>query len=315
MNKKRYNKFALGYNGDENLINELGKLTKYIDSIYFGLPLSYSIKSGRRIDVDLDNLYSMSKSAEEKDINKILLFNSPHFLESGSLKQLLDELKNELIPLIKKLNVDSVITNHSIVGEYLKNKLGDNLKLGTSTLNNLMNKEELERFKKRGFDYFTLGREASRDIELLKKLSSEFKLKILVNESCLRFCEYQSQHIFYTAFGVDEIERLLPCRKCKLSEFFNSNWLLPRWLEYLDDYIYRFKLVTRTMSTERIKKTVEAYGEGLEVDNFFDIINSGTRNLAKSKLNNLNTQLIPDKVLTDPNKNYYEELSKKIFYD
>ena len=311
MKKTRLKKFSIGYNGDKNIIKKLDSLVDYVDSIYFALPLDSPIKSGRRIDVDLKNLEILVNSAVEKNIKSILLLNSPHFLEVGTLKQLLSYIDKTIVPLIKTLNISDVITNNSIIGENLKQKFGNDLLLGTSTLNNIYLNNQIENFKNKGFDYFTLGRELARDRELMKNLSKKYKLKLMINESCIQFCEYQSQHIFYTSFGIGEIERLLPCRRCTIDTFFTSNWLLPRWLKYFDSYIYRYKLVTRNMSSEKLVKTVQSYANGSEVDNFFDIIASGTKLIASKRWDKLDTKLIPDEIFKKNGNPLMNEFIKK----
>jgi hypothetical protein len=127
-----------------------------------------------------------------------------------------------------------------------------------------------------GIDIFNPPREAGRSPFMLKEMHREgFKLKVLVNEACLYGCPYSLNH----ACSVSE--NTCVYNKCFCDDYANalrSNFVHPKWLDDLDEYVYCYKLSGRDSSLKRLKNIFDAYIHQKEFVYINDIITKGWGN-------------------------------------
>ena len=70
--------------------------------------------------------------------------------------------------------------------------------------------------------------------------------------------------------------------------------MLPRWLDYYDQYVDIYKISGRNDNTEKIFKTLDCYLNSNDNVNILDILVGGTSSKLKAMNLNIQSQIIPD---------------------
>jgi hypothetical protein len=108
-----------------------------------------------------------------------------------------------------------------------------------------------------GIDVFNPPREAARTPSMLKEMSKAgFKLKVLLNEACIYGCSYMYNHACAVAEGTHIDSN---CNNEDLTNILKTNLFLPRWMKYIDEYVYTYKLSGRISSQDKLKNILDAY--------------------------------------------------------
>ena len=127
--------------------------------------------------------------------------------------------------------------------------------------------------------------ECNRDFQLLKEIRSGVKCKIqlIANNACLNHCPFRMSHYLQTCYLSRRNARKvfhadyyhLMCQLRRLDdpvEIIKSQWIRPEDIEYYDAAgVDTIKLVDRRLSTERLKKIIEAYANRRYKGNLIDL--------------------------------------------
>ena len=224
-------KFSIPYNRT-NVDDYLDLLKTYskdkIDNIYLSIP---------EIDNHLydENESDISKEflKKTKDYKRIVVYN--YGVYNYSDDEFYNHLDKSIFPLIEKYRIDGFIVTNLNVSRYI-HKNYPNLELHLSCNNPVYTIRQAEMwFKEAGISLFNPPREIARTIPLLKEFHNHgFKLKVLLNSTCMYGCPYQMNHTCANGLNLD---LKFNCAFSDLVNSLKTNVILPEWIELLDAYI------------------------------------------------------------------------------
>jgi collagenase-like PrtC family protease len=297
MNKR---KFSLPYNGKdpEKYLRKLKEHINVVDSVFLGIdsiaPHHLTTELSDRIKKEhIKNSFEFLKLSKGL-VKRLLTFNQGAYgLNKSGLAKLCAE---KILPIIKEYGIEGVICTNYIMAKTLHNVYPE-LEIHTSCNCFQWNIRQMELWRDDcGVTVFNPPREILRSPAKLKEMhDAGFKIKAIVNESCLYGCPETINHCMAFSFGLLIAGR---CDRNDEANFFRSNWVIPRWLDKLDEYVDIYKIAGRGLSTNYIFNTLEAYKEGKEVDDIREIVEGGTYFIAKSFKRPIPSKDIPDKLLT-----------------
>ena len=287
--KKRM--FSIPYNGSiaDGYLSAIEPYKDNIDSIYFGLPslLDEHPQYSNPEEAELNTLDFLSK---EIFCKRFLTLNRAKYLMTDN--KMCEFCEEKVFPILDQYNIEGVILTEYNMAKYI-HKNRSNIEISTSVNCFMYNIRAMQLWKDYcGATIFCPTRDILRTPKLLKKMhDAGFKLKCMVNESCRYGCPQQMTH----CFGNVRNEIYYACTNMKDDAILKCNWILPRWLKDLDEYVDVYKIVGRGDTTEKIVSMIDSYVN--EKDDIYldDFIYGGA---ARGNHINFPTNIIPDKLLT-----------------
>ena len=304
IEKRNKRLFSVPYNNSDpdQYFEIIHPYLKNIDNVYLEYPRlikTHLTKSNLNFEQIIEQRNNTDKflSKYGNKVKCVLALNSCFYPMTP--KDDLLFVSTELKPLIEKYScIKSVIVADFIMAESIRHFLPD---IGIQTSCNTyqyITRPMVLWNKILKIEMFNPPRESARNIDLLKlNRMTGFKMKYLVNENCVYGCPQQINHCCYIASNTPS---MYYCDyNTTFSDFLRSNFILPRWLKYLDDYVDVFKIAGRTKSLEFIKKALDAYINERNNINLLDILQT-RQDKAFKKIKSefeINTKYIPDKLL------------------
>lgn len=264
-------KFSIGYNHDIKLLDLLNVYEDNIEAIYFPIPEQY-LGSGR--DIPQNSSYpneipELINKCASLNIKSQLLLNATCEGKSGLEKKLFSKII-DYIQRLKSLGLGSVIvTNPVYISEIKKQIKGITIESSVNCY--VKTVEHAWYLKDLGVDILTIDRDINRNIPLIKEIKKKtgLKIRILLNEGCLRNCPFRNMHYNYLSHGgpnhnrlIDNIFRSKFCIKIYLknpAKVFSIPFIPPEALKYYANFIDYYKLSTRVFPTPRIESCLKAY--------------------------------------------------------
>jgi collagenase-like PrtC family protease len=191
-----------------------------------------------------------------------------------------------LLDWISELGVESVTVSLPYLLQLIKKRY-PHLKVYVSTQACVSSLQEAEYWQDLGADRITLSvHKANRDFELLAAVGKRIKseIQLIANLNCLRNCPFALYHGVISShnsqtkgygntFAVDY--PFLMCNYFRIkepAEFIRSGWIRPEDTALYEDLgIFRFKIVSRTMSTDTLLNIIEAYSDRHYDGNLLDL--------------------------------------------
>jgi hypothetical protein len=306
------NKFSVPFNGinPDLYLELLNPYKKHIDHIYLGISSilrnhdDYKVMEHKSIKKEDGSTLKKDEYEENafqlllktKGIYKtVLTLNTAHYLMPPT--EIYDWCENILFPFIEFSGISGCICTSFDMAKYIHENM-PHLELHTSCNCFQWSIKQMEYWQKHcGITVFNPPREILRSPRLLKEMhNAGFKIKALINESCLYGCPQTINHAMSNSVGPEIGSE---CSKGDPSNFFRSNWVLPRWLNFLDEYVDIYKINGRTaIDYQYIFRALDAYTKREDVDDLKKIVLGGTYNKIKRTMNDIPTKEIPDKLLT-----------------
>ena len=289
-------KFSIPYNGTDpnTYINAINPYMDYIDSIFLGLPslLSWSPQHQKEEIKEVIEANTLEFLSKEVSCKRFLALNRANYNMTNTEMQ--DFCKNQVFPIITKYHIEGITVSDYNMAKYIHQYMPE-LELNASCNAFLYNTHAMRIWQEKcNISVFTPSRDLLRMPEQLKKIHNEgFKIMGIVNGSCLFGCTQQLIHCFN--IGKNSENYCFECNQPLNEEILKCNWILPRWLKYLDEYIDIYKITGRRMTTQRIISILNIYineQDNITIDDFI----SG--NVRKGIHLNIPTNIIPDKLLT-----------------
>ena len=306
-------KFSIPFNGinPDLYLELLNPYKEHIDHIYLGISSllrnhdDYKIMEHKAIikengehlkkDEYEENAFQLLLKAQGK-YKTILTLNSGHYIMPPN--EIYGWCDNVLFPFVEVTKIAGCICTNFDMAKYIHEHM-PHLELHTSCNCFQWNIKQMEHWQKHcGITVFNPPREILRSPRLLKEMhDAGFIIKALINESCLYGCPQTVNHAMTNAVGSGLGSE---CSQGDPANFFRSNWVLPRWLDQLDEYVDIYKINGRTAINYRyIFEALDAYTKRKEVDDITKIILGGTCNFKfKAIVNPIPSKKIPDKLLT-----------------
>ncbi|MFH1641206.1 MAG: tetratricopeptide repeat protein [Candidatus Omnitrophota bacterium] len=263
-------KFSIGYNFDSRLLDLLETYKDNIDAFYFPVPQQH-LGSGRRICEPADyavQIQQIIKRCNALNISSQLLLNATcegkDYLSRGSFRKLLNYVKK-----LKEMGLESVVITNPVHISSIKGRI-KGIRIESSVNCYVRTLEHALYLKDLGVDVLTIDRDINRDIPLIKKIKNRtnLKIKLMLNEGCLRNCPFRVMHYNYLSHR-NEIKEPMSdiffdkfCIKIYLNnpeKVFSVPFIPPDALKYYEPFADYYKLSTRTLSTPQIEACLKAY--------------------------------------------------------
>lgn len=306
--------FSVPYNGSdpENFIKQLDKFKKHVENVFLAPPLfsnnhaniSVNIreKSGDCYDyvsgiIEYDkNCYRFLELTEGK-YKRIVAINSAHYSLTDADIQMF--VMHDIAKLVENYKIDGLILTDFNMARFV-HQLWPGLELHTSCNCFQWNIRQMKLWQKEcGISVFNPPREILRTPEKLKEMhEAGFKLKCIVNEGCLYGCPQTINHCMMRA--VDKFS-MTNCLRNDYVNVLKANYVLPRWLDKLDEYVDIYKIAGRGAgNTQYIFDTLENYINGRDDLSIKELVFGGVdiTFYQDNNLGNITLNEIPDKLLT-----------------
>ena len=293
MDIMKNRKFSIPYNGSvaKDYFIIINPYIKNIDHIYFGLP-SLLDTHPRFKDKDTAEKNTLDFLSYDIPIKRFLTLNKAHYWKSD--KEIYSFCNELVFPILARYHIEGVIISDYTMARYIHHYM-PHLILSTSCNTFTYNTHSMQLWNSEcGVSLFNPPRDTLRTPALLKEIhKTGFKLKCIVNESCRYGCTQQMTHCFCGSNIHGHMS--LKCQNLDEIDILKCNWILPRWLKYLDEYVDIFKIVGRGASTKQIVSMLDAYINERDDIYLDDFIYGG---VYRGCHLNLPTSIIPDKLLT-----------------
>lgn len=257
-------KFSIPYNriNVDDYVDLLKSYSKdKIDNIYLSIP-----------EID-EHLYDEDESdiskeflEKTKEYKRIVVYN--YGVYNYSDDEFYKHLDESIFPLVEKYRIDGFIVTNLNVSRYIHKNYPD-LELHLSCNNPVYTVRQAEMwFKEAGITLFNPPREIARTIPLLKEFHEHgFKLKVLLNSTCMYGCPYQMNHTCANGLNLD---LKFNCAFSDLVNSLKTNVILPEWMSLLDEYVDIYKIAGRKVSLSQLKSTLDVYINGKKAKHLTD---------------------------------------------
>ena len=282
--------FSMPYNGTDTK-EYLGRLEPYrehIHEVFMALP---GIKShvSKFVPDDSYDKHCAEMLADARSAGyerSVTLNTSYHALSNDEFYELTNRIKDKL----NQYQPDSIICSSYRMAQEIRKDFPD-LKINTSCNSFHSSIPQMRAWQEGvGINLFNPPRTAARDIPMLKKLKEHgFRLKVLVDEQCFFGCPETLDHVIRPIY-----DRVGPCYRDKAENYFKGTWVLPRWLDILDQYVDVWKITGRYRDSDFLFNTLKHYvaGDDCWLEEICDdYLKSG------QYMERIPTEAIPDKLL------------------
>ena len=264
-------KFSIGYNHDIRLLGLLDIYKDNVESFYFPIPRQY-LGSGRQIvqkNSYANEIPGIIKKCDSLGIRSQLLLNATCEGEAWQEKEAFREILCYIVKL-KDLGLKSLVVTNPVYIPKIKEQI-KGIEVESSVNCYVKTVEQAVYFKDLGVDVLTIDRDINRDIPLIRKIKNKtgLKIKIMLNEGCLRNCPFRSIHYNYLSHNFLNPDKPLnsifadnPCTKIYLKnpeKIFSIPFIPPEALPYYAQVADYYKLTTRVFPTWRVESCLKAY--------------------------------------------------------
>jgi len=264
-------KFCIGYNHDIKLLALLDVYKDNIEALYFPIPRQY-LGSGRHISQKrryVSEIPEIIKKCNSLNIRSQLLLNASCEGESGLETSFFSKIIN-YIQRLKDLGLKSVIVTNPVYISEIKKQIKE-IEVESSVNCYVKTVEHALYLKDLGADVLTIDRDINRNITLIKRIRNKtgFKIKIILNEGCLRNCPFRNMHYNYLSHDVSSSNRLIdnifPDKFCirmylkNPAKVFSVPFIPPEAVQYYAQIADYYKLSTRVFPTSKIESCLKAY--------------------------------------------------------
>lgn len=265
-------KFSIGYNHDIQLLGLLDVYKEDIEALYFPIPRQY-LGSGRHPSPNknyIDEIPGIIEKCNALHIRSQLLLNATCEGESGLEASFFSSIV-DYIRKLKELGLKSVVVTNPVYISEIKEQIRD-IEIESSVNCYVRTIEHAVYLKDLGVDILTIDRDINRDIPLIKEIKNKtgLRIKMLLNEGCLRNCPFREMHFNFIAHKQPNHEAEMIsgmffekwCTKLfakNPAKIFSVPFIPPGALKYYTPFVDYFKIASRESSTSSIELKLKAY--------------------------------------------------------
>ncbi len=279
-------KFSIGYNHNIKLLDFLDIYKDHIEAFYFPIPMRY-IGTGRDIIQPQGYINEIPKiigRCNSLNITSQLLLNAACEGKSG-LNRIFFGRLIDYIKKLKDMGLGSIVITNPTYFDRIKKEISG-IRIESSINCYVKTVEHALYLKGLGADVLTIDRDINRNIPLIKEIKDRtgLKIKLMLNEGCLRNCPFRVMHYNYLSHHNSISRRALgstfPDHLCfeiyskNPSKVFSIPFIPPDALRYYEPLVDYYKLSTRVMSTNRIELCLKAYINQQFNGNLLEILDS-----------------------------------------
>lgn len=316
---KKHRLYSLPYNGESPnwYIEEVLKRKDFIDHVFCELPYMEMISHVRFLFNKIENNNIKDDSFSSNFNRAKYISNCIDFLRlsKGLFRRFcpinamyyifesenqFDEFVSDVINIVDEFEIDGLILSEYRLALKI-HMLRPNLEIHTSCNSYQWNLRQMKLWKDNiGVTYFNPPREILRNYSKLKEMhDAGFKLKCIVNESCLYGCPNSFSHqmsISLNAFC------FASCLQKDYADLFKSNWILPRWQKHYDKYVDIYKIAGRNVPGNYPFFVLDAFIHERDDICLLDLLISGTSafykmTLQDNVLKKITLDKVPDKLV------------------
>ena len=279
-------KFSIGYNHSLDTLKLLDDYREKLEAFYFPMPQAI-MGTGRYIPQSgsyPEEIPRIIKRCNSLNIKPQLLVNSTCEGINGLTKKTFSRVIDYALSL-KSIGLKSIILTNPVYISQIKRLIPDVL-IESSVNCYVRTVEHALYLKDLGIDVLTIDRDINHDIAMIGRIrdKTKLKIKIILNEGCVRHCPFRNMHYNYLSHGnfserknidntyIDKFGISLFVNKPE--KMFRMPFIPPDYLGYYADIADYFKLSTRVFSTVRIKECLDAYVDRQYRGNLLNIIDS-----------------------------------------
>ena len=313
---EKIRKYAIPYNGSnpEWFLNQMDKRKKYIDHVFCELPFDdflsqlrflYGNDNGQKMN---DNSTLLNRSLYMKNCSDFLQLTLGKYKRICPINAAYYNFKDlsDFNFFVKK--VCNTLVYYSVEGVILSDyrlalvlrQLLPNLEIQTSCNGYQWDLTQMAIWRDNiGVKLFNPPREILRLPSKLKEMhNAGFRLKCIVNEGCLIGCPNSLNHQMCVALRCYNGSY---CVQRGVADIFRSNWILPRWQKYYDEYVDVYKISGRAEPVEYIFYALDAYINEVNTIPLSNLMINGVMKVMRAycslaSLNAITLDKIPDKL-------------------
>jgi len=183
------------------------------------------------------------------------------------------------------MGLGSIVVTNPYYIKRIKREIKD-IRIESSVNCYLKTVEHALYLKDLGIDVLTIDRDINRNIALIKEIKdrTNLKIKLMLNEGCLRNCPFRVMHYNYLSHHGNVSQKIpdsiFPDRFCldiylmNPLKVFRTPFIPPDALSYYESFIDYYKLSTRVFSNNRIETCIKAYINQSFNGNLLEILDS-----------------------------------------
>jgi collagenase-like PrtC family protease len=270
-------KFSIGYNHDKKILALLDAYRDHIESFYFPIPRPY-VGSGRQIPQQsgyVNEIPEILRKCCALNIRSQLLLNATCEGESGLERKFFSRIV-AYIRTLRNAGLKSVVVTNPVYISAIKEQVKD-IEVEASVNCYVKTVEQAVYLKDLGADVVTIDRDINRNIPLIRDIKdkSGIRIKIMLNEGCLRNCPFRTMHYNFLSHNHRKsrgfIANTFPDKFCvkiylkNPDKVFSIPFIPPDAVPQYARLADYFKLTTRAMPTARVESCLKAY-----IDQAFD---------------------------------------------
>jgi len=280
--------FAIGFNGTNKIndfLYEAEKRKNLIHDIFTecpGIDTFMTICNDQKHENYKTNCINFLEESKNSDLRITILCNDIDYYikyTNNELQEIIEKISNA----IEKYNLYGMATTNFTIAKTIKKRYPE-LEIVTSCNLPYYNLNHYKQWYDEGFNYINPPRDAARNIPFLKVLKENgFKIRLLINETCSITCTN------YSTCGCNYSKR-----NClNNNEILKRCYVLPRWLNILDEYVDIYKLNTRSRKyISSIFHPIDIYASRKDCKLSELFIDPANKNIY-----DVNTSVIPDSLL------------------
>jgi len=258
-------KYSIGYNHDPAMIKLIEAAKDYLSGFYFPIAAEFmgsgrAIKQRKNYSEEINKIIDVCNKCSVK--SELLINPTCEGKKTCDKKQI-----DRVVDYVRKLRdkgLKAVIVTNPIYIPEIKKNVRD-IEIQSSVNCYVKTVEQAMFMKDLGVDVLTIDRDINRDLKLIKEIKEKtgLKIKMLVNEGCLRNCPFRKIHFNMISHFCDtnEFDRrsCISMIKKYPEKLFSVPFVRPEDLKHYKGLVDYFKLATRTMATGKIGLILDAY--------------------------------------------------------
>lgn len=292
--------FSIPYSNKVDPYNYLILINQYkhnIENIFLGLselPNHLSLQTQENI-FDSKQFLTITKGKYKR----IVAYN-PIFINED-INHIIKYFDNSIYPLIEKYHIDGFILTNLDLARHIHKDFHD-IEIHTSCNAFQFTLRQMEQWRElAGVNLFNPPREAGRIPELLRTMHEYgYRIKLLVNEGCIFGCPYSYNHACEVASQINQLSvNNKLCGIYDIENIFKTNLILPKWLDYLDEYVDVYKIAGRNSSANKLRRMFDAYIHQIKFKYINDYMLCGNEHIIQKLANNnimIEEDIIPDRL-------------------
>ncbi|MDD5019277.1 MAG: U32 family peptidase [Candidatus Omnitrophica bacterium] len=269
--------FVVGYSGRLEDLRRILDSCAQVTSVYTG-GLAGKIAGGRPQYADsLESLAPQIEAAHAGNVEFEVALNAPCGLQAKSRTEWWHGIRAYLRDL-DAAGVDRVVVSHPFLMDMVRSET--DMRITASTICEITTPQAARYYEKLGADVIAVSINVNMVPARLRQIKQALcaaRVRILVNEPCLRDCPWRRFHHSHYAHSNEEMDYHAACKKVYLRDpylLLANTVIRPEDLHFYEGLVDDYKIVGRLVPVEDLISRVRAYAEGRFEGNYIQLFDS-----------------------------------------